>query len=354
MTSTSRVIQWASGAMGTATLRAVIDSPDTELVGLLVYGEGKVGKDAGDLARRPATGVLATASVEEVLALEADVVIHSARLGPYGIHDDDLVRILRSGKNVISINGYTHPRDGDPERVERLQAAAEEGGVTLTGAGLNPGFIGEQMAVVASGLCIDLDAVEVVEYVDCGDVQQAPYLFGVLGFATPAQEARPQDPDWGPARALRGMFAESIASIAHGLGIELDGIESDHRVHLAPEDVHLAAGTVPAGTASHTNWRWHGMLDGRRCVSVSIHWYVEPSHLPRQDPPFWELHVSGHPGVRMSIDLEKHPDDASRMSVEQYAVAGSVLNTIPVVRAAAPGLLTRPAATPFRAPRRDA
>ena len=114
----------------------------------------------------------------------------------------------------------------------------------------------------------------------------------------------------------------------------------------------LAAGTVPAGTVSHTTWRWHGLVGARRRVSVTIHWFIEPSHLPRPDPPMWQLHVAGHPGVRLSVDLEKHPRDASRMSVEQYAVAGSVLNTIPVVRAAAPGLLDRPAATPFRA--RDA
>ncbi|WP_374654928.1 hypothetical protein [Phenylobacterium sp.] len=32
-----RVIQWATGSMGKTCLRAVIDSPDCELVGLFVY-----------------------------------------------------------------------------------------------------------------------------------------------------------------------------------------------------------------------------------------------------------------------------------------------------------------------------
>jgi hypothetical protein len=36
------------------------------------------------------------------------------------------------------------------------------------------------------------------------------------------------------------------------------------------------------------------------------------------------------------------------MSAEQYAVAGQVINAIPHVVAAAPGLLTRPVATPAR------
>jgi len=48
-----RVIQWATGAMGKSCLRAVLDHPDMELVGLFVYGDNKVGRDAGDIARSP-------------------------------------------------------------------------------------------------------------------------------------------------------------------------------------------------------------------------------------------------------------------------------------------------------------
>ena len=57
---TIKVIQWATGAMGKTTLRAVIDHPDLELVGLYVYSDKKAGKDAGDIARRGPTGVKAT------------------------------------------------------------------------------------------------------------------------------------------------------------------------------------------------------------------------------------------------------------------------------------------------------
>ena len=77
-----RVIQWATGAMGKSCLRTVIDHPSTDLVGLYVYGEAKAGRDAGDIARRGATGVLATRDIDEILALDADVVIHAARLAP--------------------------------------------------------------------------------------------------------------------------------------------------------------------------------------------------------------------------------------------------------------------------------
>ena len=77
---TYRVICWAPGSVGKTCLRAVIDSPDCELVGLYVYSDRKAGQDAGTLARRAETGVIATKDIDEILALEADLVIHTARL----------------------------------------------------------------------------------------------------------------------------------------------------------------------------------------------------------------------------------------------------------------------------------
>ena len=146
-----RVIQWATGAMGKSCLRAVLDHPQMELVGLFVYGDNKVGRDAGDIARRPLTGVLATQDVEEILALDADVVIHCARLAPpYGSHDTDLIRLLESGKNVISINGYSRPHYWGGARLAALEAACAKGGSSLMAAGLNPGFAAEQIAVAST------------------------------------------------------------------------------------------------------------------------------------------------------------------------------------------------------------
>ena len=49
-----RVVQWATGAMGKAVLRTIIDHPGVELAGVYVYSDAKAGRDAGELAGRPA------------------------------------------------------------------------------------------------------------------------------------------------------------------------------------------------------------------------------------------------------------------------------------------------------------
>ena len=53
--------------------------------------------------------------------------------------------------------------------------------------------------------------------------------------------------------------------------------------------------------------------------------------------------------MRLSVDLEKREGDTTPTSAEQLGVAGAVINAIPVVVAAPPGVVTRPLATPFRA-----
>ena len=343
-----RVIQWATGAMGKTCLRALIDHPDMELVGLFVYGDEKVGRDAGDIARRPTTGVIATRAIEDIVALDADVVVHCARLAPpYGSHDAEILRLLASGKNVISINGYSRPSHWQGERFTALQAACAAGGTTLMAAGLNPGHVGEQLAVVATGVCSALDHVEVVESVDCRVVRNPDYVFRVLGFGGDPELVDPNDAAWGPASSLNGMYAEVLSAMAEHLGLVLDSVETDHRVFAASEPLSIAAGQIAQGAISHVNWRWHGLVEQRRRLTMSIHWYMETAHLPESAPPLWRIHIKGQPGVKIAVEMEKREGDDSPTSAEQIGVAGTVINAIPLVCAAPPGLMTRPLATPF-------
>jgi hypothetical protein len=306
--------------------------------------------DAGEIARRPATGVIATRDVDEILALDADVVIHCPRLAPpYGSDHPELVRVLASGKNVISINGHSRPQYWGPERCAALEAACVEGGATLMNAGINPGFIAEQLAVVATGVCSRLDRVEVVEAADGRNMKSPDYVFGVLGFGADPASLDLDDPNWPPAAAVNGMYEELLSTMAERLGWTLDRVVTDHQVFAATEDLHIAAGVIRRGTASHLNLRWRGIVGGEPRLTLSIHWHMESAHLEDPDPHLWRIRIDGEPGVRISVDLVKRADDTTRTEAEQLGLAGSVINTIPLVCAAPPGLQMRPLASPFQA-----
>ncbi len=61
-----RVVQWATGVVGSAALRGIIRHLRLELVGVKVYSDDKKGRDAGDLVGMDRTGVLATQGVEHI------------------------------------------------------------------------------------------------------------------------------------------------------------------------------------------------------------------------------------------------------------------------------------------------
>ena len=114
-----RVVQWATGNVGTRSLRGVIEHPNMELVGLYVSSPEKAGLDAARLAERDVgfkgaiadTGVLSTNNVDEIIALDADCVLYMRQ----GINYDELCRLLASGKNIVTTRGeFHHPRTMDP------------------------------------------------------------------------------------------------------------------------------------------------------------------------------------------------------------------------------------------------
>jgi len=345
-----RVIQWASGAMGVNCLRAIIDHPDLELAGLFVYSDSKAGVDAGDIARRPTTGIIATNDIEDILSLDADIVVHTARIQPpYTHHNETICRLLASGKNLISINGHSYPQHWGQKAIAPFETACRTGGSTLFGTGLNPGFIVEKIATTATGLCNRIDNIFISEIVECNMVRNPNYVFDVLGFGTPAGFIAPNDPSWEPAEILNGMYSEVVAHLVDRMGYQLDRVETDHIMLPATKDIQTAAGLIKKGTISHTNWRWHAIVQGKPLVTLSIAWIMETAHLEKPDYNLWNVKISGLPGVLIDIDLKNPPDFPYQTGPEQLAVAGSVVNSIPAVCSAEPGIMDIPVANHFRA-----
>lgn len=105
-----RVVIWGPGDMGGRALAATLDSPDYDVVGVKVFSPHKNGVDIGVLAGRDEVGVLATTSKEAILALDADLVIHTPTT-PALLKgaDEDVVELLASGKNVVSAAAFHNP-----------------------------------------------------------------------------------------------------------------------------------------------------------------------------------------------------------------------------------------------------
>ena len=98
----------------------------------------KVGKDAGTIAGIGETGVITTHSIDDILALDADCVIYTPLLP----NEDEIVRLLESGKSVVTTLGWVYPFK--TVSVDRLQKACTRGKSVLHGTGVHPGGMTER------------------------------------------------------------------------------------------------------------------------------------------------------------------------------------------------------------------
>ena len=176
-----RVIQWATGPVGAAQLREVIDRPDLELVGVLAYHPDKVGVDAGTLVGRGPTGVLVTDDRAAILGLDADLVLHAAsKAGAGNTNTEDIAALLASGKSVITTTSYNHLPTFGAGADRAITDACARGGVRFHAAGEHPGFMFERLATTVTGLCRRVDRITVQEFVDCTGISERRMLVDLM------------------------------------------------------------------------------------------------------------------------------------------------------------------------------
>ena len=334
--------------MGRTALRRIIDHPDLELIGCYVYSDAKAGRDAGEIARRPATGVIATNDIERILALDADMVIHTPRITlPYEAMNADVARLLASGKNVLSTAGFHYPAAHGAAYTQPLLAACQAGQSSLAGLGVNPGFVVERLALAATGLCHELERITISETVDASAMASAEFVFGLMGFgADPATT----DITTGPLAALyTALFSEVLHLAALGLADPVARIAPSHETTLAPRDIVLPAGTIAHGTVAATRWRWTATLESGVELTLSILWTADPALHPAQGLGHWNVHVEGRPHVRLTLAIDEGDPALPPARALTDATIAVALAAIPALRAAPPGFFALPAPPAFRA-----
>jgi hypothetical protein len=332
---TYRVIQWATGNVGRTALRAVVKHPELELVGLLVHDPAKQGRDAGELCKLDPTGVRASIDVDEILALDADCVLHmplpSARGGDDPERDlRDLCRILASGKNAVTTVGYVHPRVYGGEVVERLEKACAQGGVSLHGTGVNPGWLAEVLPLTASALSARIDRVHVLESTDFSFYPSSDVIFGLMGLGSAPEDFDEQVGSY--RRWLSGLFRESLELLADGLALELDGVEEDFERDLAPESFEIAAGRIEAGSVAAQRFEWRGMAGGEARIVLEAVYRARRDVAPDWPAPGCAVRIDGRPRMRFELDESWISNVLAATAMHAVHAVGPVCRAEPGIR----------------------
>lgn len=337
---TYRVIQWATGVVGSSALRRIIDHPQLELAGVKVYSADKDGRDAGDLIGSASTGVAATTDVDTIVALDADCVVYCPM--PWDV--EEMCTLLRAGLHIVTPCPYWFPFIQDTDDAARLEAACREGGVNLHASGTNPGGVAERFPLTFSGWCNRIDRITMTEYGDCRDYESEGVIRELMNLGKTPQEAH----DNPIKEALTSFWYEPIEMIAEGLGSEVVDYAQHHDFLLANQAIDTASGVIEEGTIALNHYRHVGRTrEGTEIVQEQI-WFMDDLSLSRisgsMDVPRdsgWRIRIDGD--VELVVDIAVAPDGPQpERTAQGLSTTGyHCVNAIPVVcEAPDPGIKT--------------
>ena len=330
-----KVVQWATGGVGVAAIKGVLEHPELELVGCWVHSADKAGKDVGELIGEAALGVTATNNVYEILALDADAVIYSPLLP----NPDEVAALLRSGKNVVTPVGWVYPSE---RQSAALRDAAIEGNVTLHGTGMAPGGISEKFPLLFSAFSTGMTFVRAEEYSDLRTYEAPDVVRHVMGFGEVPDKALS-----GPMqKLLDGGFIQAVRMIVDKAGFNADPkVRSSQEIAVATAPIESPIGVIEPGQVAGRKFHWEALVGDEVVVRVTVNWLMGEEKL---DPPWtfgpegqrYEMEVRGNPDISISV---KGFQSAVGGEGPEYGIVGTAahcVNSVPAVCAAEPGIAT--------------
>jgi 2,4-diaminopentanoate dehydrogenase len=345
-----RVVVWSTGGIGSISIHAIQRRPDIELVGVWVHSPDKVGKDAGELANGEPIGLAATDDADALIALKPECVIYAAS-GPErdALAIPDYVKLLEAGINVVttSTTHLVNPHTYEPaEWRDQLAAAAKQGQATLYASGIEPGFAADYLPLVLSTQSSSIEKIHAYEFGLYDDYAVADIMINGMGFGQPLDF----EPFINIPGAVAGEWQGQIRMIAEALGVEVEEVRGKVDRQVTNRDLDVAMGTLKAGTCGAVRMQAIGVVGGREAIVIEH--VTRMAHDVAPDWPTgigdlsYRVVITGDPDIDCTLAATlKDPHRAGIAGMTSgagamVATAMRVLNAVPYVVAAEPGLVS--------------
>ena len=339
-----RVVQWATGSVGVAAIKGVLEHPELELVGCWVHSEAKSGKDVGEIigcvpARRDRDqqhrrhsragrrrGDLRAAAAQRRRSRRTAALRQERR------HAGRLVLPGREGGRSAG---------GRPRRA---------GNATLHGAGIGPGAATELFPLLLSVMSTGVTFVRAEEFSDLRTYGAPDVLRHVMGFGGTPDKALT-----GPMqKMLDGGFIQSVRLCVDRMGFAADPqIRTSQEIAVATGPIDSPIGVIEPGQVAGRRFHWEALVGDTVVVRITVNWLMGEENL---DPPWsfgpagerYEIEVRGNPDTFVTVKGWQPESVAAGLKSNPgvVATAAHCVNAIPATCAAAawyPELL-RPAA----------
>jgi 4-hydroxy-tetrahydrodipicolinate reductase len=341
---TIRVAAIGTGNVGKHALTQLITDPRFELTGVWVSSEAKAGRDASELAGlAEPTGVTATTDLEAILAAGPECVVYTAMADNRLVEAlEDYRRILSAGVNVVASAAVflQYPWGTLPdEMIAPIQEAADAGGASLFVNGIDPGFANDLLPMALAGTCAHIEQIRCMEIINYDTYDSATVMFDVMGFGKPLDEI----PMLLQPGVLSLAWGSVVRQLAAGLGVSLDEVTETYVREPASEGFDIASGRIAEGTAAALRFEVRGMVGGRPAVVLEHVTRTRDDLCPQWPQPAQEggsyrIEITGEPSYAVDLCLSSSRGDHNHAGL--VATAARVVNAIPEVVAAAPGIRT--------------
>ncbi|MEO8070486.1 MAG: dihydrodipicolinate reductase [Acidobacteriota bacterium] len=318
---TTRVLHVGLGPIGAAVVCQLVKRPQFRVVGAVDIDPAKAGRDVGEIcgigralrvkvsadlastikASRPDVAVLCTgSSLEGVLPLFKAVLKFKVPI-------------------VSTTEELAYPVKDRADAARTLDRLAKRAGVAVFGTGINPGFMMDALPIALTAVSEGVSAIE-IDRIQDARIRRLPFQQKIGAGLTRAEFlAGVAD---GSVRHVG--LAESITMIADAMGWTLDRITETVAPKIAAEAVSSQFLSVPRGRVAGIIQDGIGYVQGRALIKLHMEAYLGAPET------YDAVRISGNPPLTMKV-TGVHGD---------ICTAAMVVNSIPKVRQAAPGLQT--------------
>jgi 2,4-diaminopentanoate dehydrogenase len=320
--ATIRVLPFGLGPIGAAIVKQLAARPGFKIVGAIDIDPAKVGRDLGDVVGLPKRlGVkVSDAAAKALKTAKPDVVVLCTSSSIKKVMPQ-IETILKAKTAIVSTTeelsypGYTHIR-----QARQIHAWAKKAKVAVLGTGVNPGFAMDALPIALTGVCERVDRITVHRVQDAR-IRRLPFQQKIGAGLTTEQFQKKVDD--GSVRHVG--LTESIAMIADAMGWPLDRITDDIQPKLASVTVSSEFLAVDAGYVCGIIQDGVGYRKNDAVIRLHMEAYL------------------GAPESYDSVEIEGSPRISSKIAGGIHgdvATASIVVNSIPKVLSAAPGLHT--------------
>jgi len=317
-----KVIHIGLGPIGAGVVRQVAGRKGLVIVGAVDVDPAKVGRDLGDVCGvgRKLRIAVADDIARTIKAVKPEVAILCTSSSLRKVLPE-FEAVLRLKVPLVSTTEeLAFPVRSNAAPARKIDALAKRARVAVLGTGVNPGFCMDALPIALTGVCERVDAIE-VDRVQDARIRRLPFQQKIGAGLT--RDEFLEKVKGGTVRHVG--LAESIAMIAAAMGWKLDRVTDEIGPKMAEARVTSEFLTVERGQVCGILQDGVGFVKGKPRITLHMEAYLGAPE------SYDAVRIMGQPPLSMKLSGGVHGD---------VATASMVVNSIPKILKAAPGLRT--------------